>query len=218
MQSASVSQRPTKARCRSTSRRSSSSIDSRTQRRRSVETWSFRLRRGVQLAADVADPIDQGPLDVHVDVFELDRELEPALVDRQTDFREPLDDLPALVGRQQTDLGEHLGVGDRARRCRARASRRSKLMLSVNASTRGSVGPSNVPPQAFFDMSSTSTTEADLFLTCRKDTRQPSLVHARPPAASEAYNPGFRAHGLYKAFSLNGLGRGVNAAGRRRSS
>ena len=33
---------------------------------------------GVQLAADVADPVDQGPLDVHVDVFQVLAELELA--------------------------------------------------------------------------------------------------------------------------------------------
>ena len=33
---------------------------------------------GVELAADVADPLDQRPLDVHVDVFQLLAELEAA--------------------------------------------------------------------------------------------------------------------------------------------
>ena len=36
---------------------------------------------GVQLAADVAEPLDQGPLDVRVDVFELDGERELAALD-----------------------------------------------------------------------------------------------------------------------------------------
>ena len=68
----------------------------------------------MELPADVADPLDQRPLDVHVDVFELDRELEAALLDFLADLGQGLLNLAALVGGQQADLGEHLGVGDRA--------------------------------------------------------------------------------------------------------
>ena len=35
---------------------------------------------GVELPADVAEPVDQRPLDVQVDVFEFDLELETALL------------------------------------------------------------------------------------------------------------------------------------------
>ena len=69
---------------------------------------------GVELAADVADPLDQRPLDVHVDVFQLLAELEAAGGDFVADLLQAGDDLVALVVGQDADLGEHVGVGDRA--------------------------------------------------------------------------------------------------------
>ena len=68
----------------------------------------------VQLAAHVADAVDQRPLDVHVDVFQFDAEREAALLDFLADLAQGLLNLQALVGRNQPDLGQHLGVGDRA--------------------------------------------------------------------------------------------------------
>ena len=69
---------------------------------------------GVELAADVADPLDERPLDVHVDVFELVAELESAAGDLVVDLLEAGHDLVSLVVGQDADLGEHVGVGDRA--------------------------------------------------------------------------------------------------------
>ena len=69
---------------------------------------------GVQLAADVAEPLDQRLLDVHVDVFQLGAQRKLALLQLPADLPQCLLDLPALLGRQQADLGQHLGVGDRA--------------------------------------------------------------------------------------------------------
>ena len=69
---------------------------------------------GVQLAADVAEPGDQGGLDVHVDVFALEDEREVTGVDLAADLLQAADDPVALVDRQQADVFEHPGVGDRA--------------------------------------------------------------------------------------------------------
>ena len=69
---------------------------------------------GVELAADVADAVDQGPLDVHVDVFQLLAELEAAGGDFVADLLEASDDLVPLVVGEDADFGEHVGVGDRA--------------------------------------------------------------------------------------------------------
>ena len=68
---------------------------------------------GVQLAADVAEAVDQRPLDVHVDVFQLGLELEAALLNLLADRLQALLNLPAFVGGEQADLGQHLGMGDR---------------------------------------------------------------------------------------------------------
>ena len=53
---------------------------------------------GVQFAAHVADAVDQGPLDVHVDVFQFGAEREAALLDFLADLAQRLLNLPALVG------------------------------------------------------------------------------------------------------------------------
>ena len=66
---------------------------------------------GVQLAAEVAETLDQGALDVRVDVFQGDREGELAAVDLAGDGVEGGGDLLGLVGAEQADLGEHPGVG-----------------------------------------------------------------------------------------------------------
>ena len=69
---------------------------------------------GVQLAADVAEPVDEGPLDVHVDVFQLLAEDERAGGDLGADLLQAGDDLVGLVGGEHADRGQHPGVGDRA--------------------------------------------------------------------------------------------------------
>ena len=68
----------------------------------------------MEFPAHVADPLHQGRLDVHVDIFEFGTELEPILLNFLADFLQRLLNLLAFVGRNQADLGEHLGVGDRA--------------------------------------------------------------------------------------------------------
>jgi hypothetical protein len=65
----------------------------------------------VELAADVADPIDQRPLNVHVDVFEILPEVEPASRDFVADLFQAGDDLVPLLVGQHADFGEHVGVG-----------------------------------------------------------------------------------------------------------
>ena len=47
---------------------------SRAQSLRSVATWSLRLRRRMQLAADISELFDQGGLDVHVHIFAFQNE------------------------------------------------------------------------------------------------------------------------------------------------
>ena len=52
----------------------------------------------MEFSADVADPLDQRPLDVHVDVFQFGAEREAVLLNFLADFAEGLLNLPALVG------------------------------------------------------------------------------------------------------------------------
>src|SRR5262249_3917109 len=66
---------------------------------------------GVQLAADVAEFLDEGAFDVRVDVFEFDGEGEVAALDAAGDLVEGGDDLVRLVGGEEADLGEHVGEG-----------------------------------------------------------------------------------------------------------
>src|SRR5262249_46103099 len=66
---------------------------------------------GVQLAADVAEALDESAFDMGVDVFELDREGELAAINLSGDVVEGGDDLVRLVRREEADLGEHAGVG-----------------------------------------------------------------------------------------------------------
>src|SRR6185436_5327921 len=58
-------------------------------------------------------PVDQSPFDVHVDVFQLDRELELALLNLLADILQGLHNLLALVLGQQPNFSEHLGMSDR---------------------------------------------------------------------------------------------------------
>ena len=68
----------------------------------------------MELAADVADPVDERPLDVHVDVFQVLAEVELAGGDFVADLLQAGDDLVPLVVGEDADLGEHVGVGDGA--------------------------------------------------------------------------------------------------------
>ena len=120
MQSRSRSARPTKARCKSTKPRVDP-IDRVADPQPQVgRDLVVAAAGGVQLAADVAEPVDQRPLDVHVDVFQLDVELEASLLNFLADLAQRLLNLLAFVGGEQADFGEHLGMGDRSRRCLAR--------------------------------------------------------------------------------------------------
>ena len=87
---------------------------SRVQSLTSVATWSLRLRAVCSFRPTSPDPVDQGRLDVHVDVFALEDERELPRLDLRPDFRQTPHNLLAFVGSEQTDMGEHLGVRDRA--------------------------------------------------------------------------------------------------------
>ena len=67
----------------------------------------------VQLAADVAEAIRQGLLDVHVDVFQFRAEREASLLNFPAYLAQGLLNLPAFIGREQANFGQHLGVGRR---------------------------------------------------------------------------------------------------------
>jgi hypothetical protein len=69
---------------------------------------------GVELAADVAEPRDERGLDVHVDVFQLGAEGEGAALEFGEDVVEGRRDLVAFAGGEQTDVGQHAGMGLRA--------------------------------------------------------------------------------------------------------
>ena len=68
---------------------------------------------GMEFASRIAQPLDQRPLDVHVNVFELDPEGELPLLNFPANVRQGLLNLKAFVRREQPPGGEHLGVGDR---------------------------------------------------------------------------------------------------------
>ena len=99
------------------SRTSRASIRSRASRVQSLDVGRdlvVAAPRGVELAADVAEPVDQRGLDVHVDVFALEDERKRPRLDLRPNFRQSPHNLLAFVGGEQTDMGEHLGVRDRA--------------------------------------------------------------------------------------------------------
>src|SRR6478752_1762526 len=59
---------------------------------------------GVEFAANVADSLGERPLDVHMDVFQLLAELEPARGNLLGNLLEASDDLAPLVVSQDADL------------------------------------------------------------------------------------------------------------------
>ena len=70
--------------------------------------------RRVQAAAGLADGVGQAPLDVHVDVLEVNGELEVALLDLLQDVLEPRDDLIAVLVRDDAAFREHRRMRDGA--------------------------------------------------------------------------------------------------------
>jgi hypothetical protein len=68
----------------------------------------------VKLASDVSERIDQGLLDVHVDVFEFDAKRELLAIDSVFDDQEFLFDLGELWIGQDPLFGQHPRMGDRA--------------------------------------------------------------------------------------------------------
>ncbi len=68
---------------------------------------------GMEFAAGIPQPVDQRPLDVHVDVFEFHTEAELSLLNFSANVRQGLLNLKAFVGGKQPLAGEHLGVSDR---------------------------------------------------------------------------------------------------------
>ena len=142
------SQRPTNARCRS-DKPPIDLVDRLADPQSQVgRDLIVAAAGGVQLAADVAEAIDQGLFDVHVDVFQFGAERESPLLNFPADFAQRLFNLPAFIGREQANLGQHLGMS-REPSMSCAYKRRSKLTLSVNSSTRRSVATSKTPPQAF---------------------------------------------------------------------
>jgi len=65
----------------------------------------------VELTANVAKAIDEGLLDVHVDVFKFRTEREAALLNFPAYFAQGLLNQPAFIGREQANFSQHLGVG-----------------------------------------------------------------------------------------------------------
>ena len=101
---------------------------------------------GVQLAAHVADPVDQSPLDVHVDVFQLLRNSNsPAAISW------PICSRPVTIWWHSSSVRmptlESMWAWAIEPRMSWAYSRRSKLTLSVNFSTRRSVARSKTPLQ-----------------------------------------------------------------------
>ncbi len=68
----------------------------------------------VQFAANIAQAVDQCPLDVHVDIFQFDLEAELALPNLLAYVCQGLLNLVAFVMRDQAHGGQHAGVGDRS--------------------------------------------------------------------------------------------------------
>jgi hypothetical protein len=68
----------------------------------------------MEFAADVAQALDEGPLDVHVDIFQFRTEWKLPLLNLLADGLEALLDLTAFVSADQADLREHLGMRDGA--------------------------------------------------------------------------------------------------------
>ena len=66
----------------------------------------------MQLAADIAEPFDQGRFDVHVDIFALLLKQKSPTFDLSLYFGQPPHNLLAFVYRQQPDPLKHGCMGD----------------------------------------------------------------------------------------------------------
>ena len=99
----------------------------------------------MELPPDVPQPVDQGPLDVHVHVFELDAELEAALLNFLANLFQGLHNFPALVVRDQPHFGQHANVHHRAPNVMG-VQPPSNVTLWVKRSTRSSVAAAKTPP------------------------------------------------------------------------
>ena len=64
----------------------------------------------MELAADIAEALDQCPFDMGVDVFELDRKGKLAAFDLAGNRGQRCDDLGGLLSGQETDVRKHAGV------------------------------------------------------------------------------------------------------------
>ena len=144
---------------------------SRTQSLTSVTTWSLRLRPVCSLRPTSPSSLDQGLLDVRVDVFELDGELELAALDLGADVIEGGGDLLGLVGGQAGRLRRACGRGPGWRVMSWRYSRRSKLIDSVNASTRFGVAGESAAP-GFLAHSCSKTVAADVQIVQQQPLRR----------------------------------------------
>jgi len=65
---------------------------------------------GVQLAAHVAEALDEGVFDVRVNIFELDRERKVAAIDFARNIVEGGADSPGFVSAEEADLRQHAGM------------------------------------------------------------------------------------------------------------
>src|SRR2546425_4100488 len=70
--------------------------------------------RGVQLSADVTDEVAKATLDDRVNVLDVGRPGERALLDLGADPLERIDDLPRLVRREDPPAPQHPGVSETA--------------------------------------------------------------------------------------------------------
>ena len=67
----------------------------------------------MQLAAGIAQPVDQRLFEVHVDVLQLDPLRDLAVGPLGFDLAKGVADLREFVAGDEVDGGQHLGVGDR---------------------------------------------------------------------------------------------------------
>jgi hypothetical protein len=68
----------------------------------------------MQLATYVAEAIDEGLLNMHVDVFQFCAEWEAALLNLMAYVAQGLLNCPAFIGSNEADFGQHLCVSDRS--------------------------------------------------------------------------------------------------------
>jgi hypothetical protein len=112
----------------------------------------------VESARDVdADDLPQARLDVHMDVLEGRIERERAVFDLSGNFREALDQRAFVLGRDQTDSGEHPSV--RGRASQIEAGERPIEVDRSRESLHGGVGLAfeSASPELFRSLASSGT-------------------------------------------------------------